>query len=81
MPFPLRAVVGPTARACLQVPSYSADDVGRMLRVDQAAALMPADPELVEDPAGFYWQAEIQQAGAFLQVWTRLTPVADEAKP
>ncbi|GJF30311.1 hypothetical protein KNE206_30110 [Kitasatospora sp. NE20-6] len=80
-PFPLRAVVGPEARACLQVPSDTGDDVGRMLRVEQAAALMPAEPELVGDRAGFYWQAEIQRDGAVLQVWTRLNPVADEAQP
>ncbi|MFF4344747.1 hypothetical protein ACFY00_33105 [Kitasatospora sp. NPDC001540] len=80
-PFPLRAVVGPEARACLQVPSGTGDDVDRMLRVEQAAALMPAEPQLVEDCAGFYWQAEVQRASAVLQVWTRLGPVADQAQP
>ncbi len=79
-PFPIRAVVGPEARACLQIPSNSGDDMGRMLRVEQVASLMSAEPELVEDPVGFYWQAEIQQGATLIQVWTRLSPITDEAQ-
>ncbi|SEM79712.1 hypothetical protein [Streptacidiphilus jiangxiensis] len=80
-PFPLRAVVGPEARACIQVPAVADDQLGRMLRVERFAALMPAAPVLAEDPAGFYWQAERTDGGSLVQVWTRLAPIPDPLRP
>lgn len=55
-PLPLRAVIGPE-RVSLQVPLSSADDIDRMQTVERIGALVGAEPGLVGEGFGWYFEA------------------------
>jgi predicted TIM-barrel enzyme len=60
--------------AAVQVRNACGAPARRMEMVDQFAELLQAEPRLVEEPVGGYWQADAQVDGAHVQVHALVFP-------
>jgi hypothetical protein len=73
-PLPLRAVIG-VERVSFQVMQSGADDLGRMQTVERIGALVGAEPGLVGEGFGWYFEAAGTVGGTPVHGCTLLSDV------